>query len=51
MKNQFLWEQLRAPELKKLADEGAVVMMPMGAIEQHGPIFPCQPIPSLPSGL
>lgn len=40
MKNQFLWEQLRAPELKKLAEDGAVVMMPMGAIEQHGPHLP-----------
>lgn len=36
MKNQLLWEQLRAPELKKLAEKNAVVMIPMGAVEQHG---------------
>ena len=29
MKNQLLWEQLRAPELKKLAEKNAVVMIPM----------------------
>lgn len=40
MKNQFLWEQLRAPELEKLAEEGAIVMIPMGAIEQHGAHLP-----------
>lgn len=40
MKNQLMWEQLRAPELKKLAEDGAVVMIPMGAIEQHGPHLP-----------
>ena len=40
MKNQLLWEQLRAPELKKLAEKNAVVMIPMGAVEQHGPHLP-----------
>ena len=27
MKNQLLWEQLRAPELKKLAEKNAVRMI------------------------
>lgn len=36
MKNKFLWEHLRSPELKKLAEDGAIVLMPVGAIEQHG---------------
>lgn len=40
MKNPFMWEQLRAPELKKLSEDGAIVLMPMGAIEQHGPHLP-----------
>ena len=40
MKNQLLWEQLRVPELKKLAEKNAVVMIPMGAVEQHGPHLP-----------
>ena len=35
-----MWEQLRAPELKKLAEKNAVVMIPMGAVEQHGPHLP-----------
>lgn len=40
MKNRFLWEHLRAPELKELAEKDAIVLMPMGAIEQHGPHLP-----------
>lgn len=40
MKNHFLWEHLRAPELKALVEKDAIVLMPVGAIEQHGPHLP-----------
>ena len=40
MKNRFLWEHLRSPELKELAEKDAIVIMPVGAIEQHGPHLP-----------
>ena len=40
MKNRFLWEHLRSPELKELAEREAIVIMPVGAIEQHGPHLP-----------
>ncbi len=40
MKNKFLWTHLRAPELKALAEKEAIVLMPVGAIEQHGPHLP-----------
>ena len=37
MKNKFKWEDLSAPELKILSEQEAIVFMPIGAIEQHGP--------------
>lgn len=40
MKNKFKWEDLTAYELKKLSEDSAVVMMPIGAIEQHGAHLP-----------
>jgi len=40
MKNKFLWEHLRAPEIRKLAEDDAIVLLPVGAIEQHGPHLP-----------
>lgn len=40
MKNKFKWEDLSAPELKRLSEEQAIVLMPIGAIEQHGPHLP-----------
>ncbi len=40
MKNHFLWEHLRASELKQLSEKNAIVMMPIGAIEQHGAHLP-----------
>lgn len=40
MKNKYLWEHLRSPELKTLAERDAVVLVPVGAIEQHGQHLP-----------
>jgi creatinine amidohydrolase len=34
------WEELRAPQLPKIASEGALVVWPIGSIEQHGPHLP-----------
>ncbi|MFE9611716.1 creatininase family protein [Streptomyces sp. NPDC006012] len=37
---EVLWNHLTAPELRALADEDAVVLLPVGATEQHGPHLP-----------
>lgn len=34
------WERCKAHELRALADEGAAVVLPVAAIEQHGPHLP-----------
>ena len=36
MKDQIYWEQLRSPQLKSLADVNAIVVVPVGSMEQHG---------------
>ena len=40
MKDQIYWEQLGSPQLKSLADANAIVVVPVGSIEQHGPHLP-----------
>ena len=34
------WERLKAHELRALANDGAVVIIPIASIEQHGPHLP-----------
>ncbi|MBM1641358.1 creatininase family protein [Sulfitobacter mediterraneus] len=34
------WQNLKAHELRRLADENAVVILPIASIEQHGPHLP-----------
>lgn len=34
------WQRLKAHELRKLAADGAVVILPVASIEQHGPHLP-----------
>lgn len=34
------WARMKAQELRALADEGAVVVIPVASIEQHGPHLP-----------
>jgi creatinine amidohydrolase len=36
------WQNLRAPELRRLATESAIVLVPVGSMEQHGPHLPVQ---------
>ena len=36
------WGNLRAPELRALAQRNAIVVVPVGSIEQHGPHLPVQ---------
>ncbi len=38
--NPILWQEYTSPELGRLAARGAVVIVPVGAIEQHGPHLP-----------
>ncbi len=40
MKNQVCWDNLTSPELKKLAEDNAIVLIPTGSTEQHGPHLP-----------
>lgn len=35
-----LWEELNSPRIGRLAAEDAMVLIPVGAIEQHGPHLP-----------
>ena len=34
------WQRLKAHELRALAEQGAVVILPVASIEQHGPHLP-----------
>jgi creatinine amidohydrolase len=36
------WHNLRAPDLRRLAAENAMVILPVGSTEQHGPHLPVQ---------
>jgi len=36
------WSRLRAPQLRDLASKDAVVIVPIGSTEQHGPHLPTQ---------
>ena len=36
------WNHLRAPQLRALAEEDALVIIPAGSTEQHGPHLPVQ---------
>jgi len=39
---ELLWKNLRAPELRALAALDAIVVVPVGSMEQHGPHLPVQ---------
>lgn len=38
--SEFRWGDMTAPALRRAADAGAVVVLPIGSIEQHGPHLP-----------
>lgn len=40
MKDPIRWDNLTSPELKALAEQDAIVLIPMGSTEQHGPHLP-----------
>jgi creatinine amidohydrolase len=40
MKNPIKWEHLTSPEVKALSEKEAIVLIPVGSIEQHGPHLP-----------
>lgn len=40
MKNQLRWDNLTSAELGALAEQNAVVLVPLGSTEQHGPHLP-----------
>jgi len=39
---RLAWHELRAPELRALAADNAMVIIPVGSTEQHGPHLPVQ---------
>ena len=36
------WNRLRAPQLRALAQEDCLVILPVGSTEEHGPHLPVQ---------
>ncbi len=40
MMPEIRWERMTAPELKALAAQDALVVLPIGSLEQHGPHLP-----------
>ena len=40
--SEIEWHNLRAPELRSLAGDDAMVIIPVGSTEQHGPHLPVQ---------
>ena len=38
--SEVAWENMKAPELRALAEQNAVVILPIASIEQHGPHLP-----------
>lgn len=40
MKNPIRWDHLTSPQLKALQEQGAIVLLPLGSTEQHGPHLP-----------
>ncbi len=40
MKNPIRWDHLTSPELRALSEKEAIVLVPVGSTEQHGPHLP-----------
>jgi len=40
MSSPVLWEELTAPEIRKLSKKIDMVILPVGSTEQHGPHLP-----------
>ena len=39
-KNPVRWEHLTREEIRAYSQQGAIVLVPLGSIEQHGPHLP-----------
>lgn len=40
MKNNVRWDHCTSPEIRRLAEQQAIVLLPTGSTEQHGPHLP-----------
>ncbi len=40
MQDSIYYTDFRWPELKKFADRGAIILLPIGQTEEHGPHLP-----------
>ena len=40
MKKNYRWDNLTSPEIRKMAENNAIVILPIGSVEQHGPHLP-----------
>ena len=40
MSNCIIWEEMKSSEIKERASQNAIVIIPVGSIEQHGPHLP-----------
>lgn len=46
-----IWSELTAPDLRTIVDDAAVALLPVGAIEQHGPHLPLNTDAALAEGM
>jgi len=42
MSQEVEWRRLRADQLREMAQRDAMVILPLGSIEQHGPHLPVE---------
>ena len=45
-----IWSELTAPDLRTIVDDSTVALLPVGAIEQHGPHLPLNTDAALAEG-
>src|SRR5690606_6397316 len=46
-----IWSELSAPDLRTIVDDATVALLPVGAVEQHGPHLPLNTDAALAEGM
>ena len=46
MPKSVMWKELTAADLREKAEAGAIVLMPVASMEQHGPHLPSASTPT-----
>jgi len=47
----YLWSELSAPELRSIVEDTTIALLPVGAVEQHGPHLPLNTDTALAEGM